>query len=166
MVRSSHICPGGVKPLSAGDTQALLAEKKSALSAASGSSEVKETDATQDVTLEMTEENGMIWGNSVDALLAGAGDPQVRAGALKLLATVPQVQVTQSTLNGQPTLVLSASLDSSKSGTYQEQLILNASTGVPEEMIGGNIGQTPGVTIDYTISRVTVSSIENGTYTG
>jgi hypothetical protein len=128
--------------------------------------QVQANDAAQDVQSEMTQENGMIWDNSMDALLAGAGDPQVRAGVLKLLATVPQIQATQSTLDGQPTLDLTASLLSSKSGIYQEQLILNANTGIPLEMIGGNVGQTPSVTVDYTISRVTVSSIENGTYSG
>jgi hypothetical protein len=99
-------------------------------------------------------------------LLAGAGDPQVRAGVLKLLATVPQVQVTQGTLNGEPTLVLTASVLSSKSGVYQEQLILDANTGIPVQMIGRNVGQTPDVTVDYKISRVTVASIESGTYSG
>jgi hypothetical protein len=123
-------------------------------------------ESANDLQAKMTPRNSMIWDSSIDALLAGAGDPQVRAGVLKLLATIPQLRVTQSALSGQPTLVLSAALLSSKSGTYQEQLILNANTGVPVEMIGGNIGQTPSVTINYTISRVNVSSIANGTPTG
>jgi hypothetical protein len=93
-------------------------------------------------------------------LLAGAGDPQVRAGVLKLLATIPQITVTQGTLEGQPTLVLSAALLSSDQGIDQKQLIVNANTGIPVKFIGGNIGQTPGVTVGSSISRVTVSEVE------
>ncbi len=114
----------------------------------------------------MSQANNMIWDNSMDALQAGASDPQVRAGVLKLLATIPQINVTQGTLAGQQTLVLTASLMQSDSGVYEETLILNASTGIPEQFIGGNAGQTPGVTVNYTINRVTVASIANGSYTG
>jgi hypothetical protein len=128
--------------------------------------QVQANDSAQDITPEMTQENGLIWDNSMDALQAGAGDPNVRAGVLKLLATIPQVVVTQGTLDGQPTLVLTAALLKSNSGVYDEQLIINANTGVPVEFIGGNQDQTPGVTIYYTITRVTVASTENGTYTG
>ena len=122
--------------------------------------------AADNVQPEMSQENGMIWDNSMDALLAGAGNPQVRAGVLQLLATIPQVTTTQGTLDGQPTLVLTASLLSSDSGTYQEQLSINASTGIPLQLVGGNVGQAPTVTVYYTISRVTVSSIEDGSYSG
>jgi hypothetical protein len=158
----------GVKPQSASKTMAELAKRSPALAAALGKRlrEVKANASEQNIKPEMTQENSMIWDNSMDALTAGAGDPQVRAGVLKLLATIPQIVVTQSTLGGQPTLVLSAALLSSKAGIYQEQLILNADSGVPVKFIGGNVGQTPGVTVDYSISRVTVSSIKNGTYAG
>src|SRR5262249_27178745 len=37
-----------------------------------------------------------IWISSLDALTAGGGNPQVRAGVLRLLATVPQVKVAKS----------------------------------------------------------------------
>lgn len=146
-------------PNSANDADLPAAQRKKF-------AEIKANAEAQDIQPEMSQEDSSIWDNSMDALTAGAGDPQVRAGVLKLLATVPQIQVTQGTLNGQPTLILSAKLLSSKSGIYQEQLILNANTGVPVQFIGGNIGQTPGVTIGYTINRVTVASIENGNYTG
>jgi hypothetical protein len=119
-----------------------------------------------DLQPDMSQENNMIWNNSMDALLAGAGNPQVRAGVLKLLATIPQITTTQGTLDGQPTLVLTADVLSSNSDTDQEQLIVNATTGVPVQFVDGNVGQTPDVTVYYTISRVTVSSIENGTNSG
>jgi len=44
------------------------------------------------------------WENSQDALIAGSGDPQVRAGVLRILATLPGVTVTNGTSGDQPTL--------------------------------------------------------------
>jgi hypothetical protein len=110
----------------------------------------------------MSPHDGMIWDNGMDALLAGAGNPQVRAGVLKLYAAIPQITTSNGTLNGQPTLDVTATLMSSNAGTYQEQLVLDANTGVPLEMIGGNEGQTPGVTVYYTISRTTIAAVQNG----
>lgn len=115
---------------------------------------------------EMSRQSSMVWSNSIEALIAGAGDPQVQAGALKLLATVPQINVVHDTVNGQPALVLTAAMSTSKSGIYQEQLTLDADTGMPIKITGGNAGQAPSVTIDYKISRTTVASAENSTNTG
>ena len=116
-----------------------------------------------DMTAVISHEDGMIWSNGMDALLTGAGDPQVRAGVLKLFSTIPQVTVTNGTLNGHQTLDLTATLLSSNQGLYQEKLVLDAGTGIPIEMIGGNKDQAPEVTAYYTISRVTVTDVENGT---
>jgi hypothetical protein len=124
--------------------------------------QVQATDEADDIQSVISHEDGMIWDNGMDALLAGAGDPQVRAGVLKLFATIPQITVTSGSLNGKPTLDVTASLLSSNQGLYQEELILDASTGIPLEMVGGNQGQTPSVTVYYTISRVTVADVENG----
>ena len=49
-------------------------------------------------------EDDYIWENSLDALTAGAGKPQVRAGVLRILSTLPEVTVTRTTPGGQPTL--------------------------------------------------------------
>jgi hypothetical protein len=110
----------------------------------------------------MSPHDGMIWDNGMEALLSGAGNPQVRAGVLRLYATIPQITTSAGTLNGQQTLDVTASLLSSNSGLYQEQLVLNAQTGVPLEMIGGNQGQTPTVTVYYTVTRTTLDAIESG----
>lgn len=118
--------------------------------------------AANNVQPVISQEDGMIWDNANDALLAGAGDPQVRAGVLKLLATIPQITVTNGTLNGAQTLVLTASLLKDNSGLYQEQVVLNANTGVPLELIGGYQRQAPTVTVQYKVSRVTVAQVENG----
>jgi hypothetical protein len=124
--------------------------------------QVQQQDQKDDIKPVISQEDGMIWDNGMDALTAGAGNPQVRAGVLKLFATIPQITSSTGTLNGQQTLDVTASLLSSNSGLYQEQLVLNAETGVPLEMIGGNQGQTPSVTVYYTITRTTVAAVENG----
>jgi hypothetical protein len=154
----------GVKPSSISPTGAARAKALAKLPAdvRRKIEAVERADAADDVQPVMSQEDGMIWDNSMDALLAGAGNPQVRAGVLKLLGTIPQVAVTHGTLDGKPTLVLTAALQTSNSSTYQEQLIVNAGTGIPMQFVGGNVGQTPSVTVYYTISRVTVSAIEAG----
>jgi hypothetical protein len=102
------------------------------------------------------------WGDSQDAMIAGAGDPQVRAGVLKILATLPGVTVTQGSSNGTPTLVLTAG--SHEFGmNYQEQLTVNAETGIPIEFVGGTPGKTAATTVDYQVKRVTLSDIAGGT---
>jgi hypothetical protein len=124
--------------------------------------QISAQDKQENLRAVMTPQNGMIWDNGMDALLSGAGNPQVRAGVLKLYATIPQISTSTGTLNGQQTLDVTASLLSSNSGLYQEQLVLNADTGVPLEMIGGNQGQTPDVTVYYTVTRTTLAAVENG----
>jgi hypothetical protein len=102
------------------------------------------------------------WGDSQDAMIAGAGDPQVRAGVLKILATLPGVTVTQGSSNGTPTLVLTAG--SHEFGmNYQEQLTVNAETGMPIEFVGGTPGKPAATTVDYQVRRVTLSDIAGGT---
>jgi len=103
------------------------------------------------------------WENSQDALIAGSGDPQVRAGVLRILATLPDVTVTSGTSAGQPTLVLSAGTSEVGSG-YAEQLTINATTGVPVSFASGAPGQTPSGTISYQVSRVTTSDIAAGRF--
>ncbi|MGH2859054.1 MAG: hypothetical protein ACRDMJ_16385 [Solirubrobacteraceae bacterium] len=100
-----------------------------------------------------TDFNNYAWENSQDALIAGAGDPQVRAGVLHILATLPGVTVTQGTSDGQPTLVLTAGSPEMGYG-YSEQLTINADTGVPVQFVGGVPGKAPATTVDYKVSRV------------
>ena len=66
-----------------------------------------------------------IWNNSVDALTKGAGNPQVRAGVLRLLSTVPEVSVKNSTTDGQATLTLTAG-KALFANTTQDVLTINA----------------------------------------
>ena len=52
--------------------------------------------------------DGAVWEDSEDALIAGSGNPQVRAGVLRLMSWLPGITVTDGTVDGQPTLTLTA----------------------------------------------------------
>ena len=49
-----------------------------------------------------------VWENCEDALVAGSGNPRVRAGVLRLVSALPGITVTHGTVAGQPTLTLTA----------------------------------------------------------
>lgn len=107
--------------------------------------------------------DNMIWENSVDALIAGADNPEVRAGVLRLLSTMKEVSVKNTTTAGKPSLTITAGAPALPKG-YQEQLTINADNGLPLGFVGGNVGETPGVTVSYKVSRVTVANIEAGRF--
>jgi hypothetical protein len=104
-----------------------------------------------------------VWGDSLDALEAGAGNPQVRAGVLRLISTVSGVVVTHGTLDGQPTLVVGdVTPGLNGQGRSEGAMTLNASTGVPLKYTAGTVGKTPDSTTTYKVSRVTVADIAAG----
>ena len=103
--------------------------------------------------------NGMIWSNSLQALLAGGSRPDVRAGVLKLLATIPTVTVTPGTWDGHSTLELS---DPLLSDGYTEHLVIDADSGLPLHFSGGYPGKAPSVVVTYTVTRVTAADIAKG----
>ena len=96
-------------------------------------------------------EDNHVWVGSMDALLAGAGRKDVRAGVMTLLATIDTVKVTEE---GR-LLKLSAT---DFGGSYTENLYVDAETGVPQKFVGGETGKEPSVTIDYDIKRVTAAN--------
>ncbi len=104
-----------------------------------------------------------VWEDSQDAIIAGSGDPQVRAGVLRILATLPDVTVTTGTSAGQPTLILASGANEVGPG-YAEQLTINATTGIPVSFTGGTPGQPPAATVNYQVTRVTLSDIAAGKY--
>jgi hypothetical protein len=106
-------------------------------------------------------EDNYIWTNSQDALIAGSGNPQVRAGVLRILSTLPEVTVTSTTTGGQPTLTLRAGAPAMP-GNYQETLVIGAKTGIPVTFTGGVPGHTPDVTVTYQVTRVTLADIAVG----
>jgi hypothetical protein len=104
-----------------------------------------------------------IWNNCMDALTEGGGNPQVRIGVLRLLATVPEVTVKTSTTDGQSTLTLTAST-ALFDGITDQVLTINASTGMPISSETGSPGQQPSSVTTYQISRVTLASIQAGKF--
>jgi hypothetical protein len=104
-----------------------------------------------------------VWEDSQDAIIAGSGDPQVRAGVLRILATLPDVTVTDGTSGGQPTLVLAAGTPELGDG-YTEQLTINATTGIPVSFAGGAPGQAPQASVTYQVTRVTLSDVAAGNF--
>ncbi len=105
-----------------------------------------------------------IWNNCMDALTMGGGNPQIRIGVLRLLSTVPEVTVRNSTTDGQATLMLTAS-NALFGGTGGDQVLtINASTGIPVSSVSGVPGQPPSSVVTYQVSRVTVADIEDGKF--
>jgi hypothetical protein len=119
-----------------------------------------------------------VWENSEDALVAGSGNPQVRAGVLRLVSVLPGITVTHGTVDGQPTLTLTAGaaeLGNTVSGidnadpkaatgpAYQEAITINADTGIPLEIVGGPAGQVD-VKVAYVVTRVNLADIATGKF--
>jgi hypothetical protein len=117
-----------------------------------------------------------IWENCEDALVAGSGNPQVRAGVLRLVSVLPGITVTHGTADGQPSLTLTAgAAELGHVGTdkadpkadtgpaYQEAITINADTGIPLEIASGPAGEIAG-TVTYVVTRVNLSGIAAGKF--
>ena len=72
----------------------------------------------------------------------GPAQPQVRAGVLRLLSTLPEVTVRSADINGEATLTLTATAPALPAD-YQETLTINGTTGVPIGFAGGAPGTGP-----------------------
>ncbi len=124
-----------------------------------------------------------LWENSLSALIAGSGNPNVRAGVMELISLIPEVTVTNTTANGEPAVQItgtfpdtscaSAKADGSAGeiakacaqpagAGLQEQLTIDATTGIPLFFVGGAVGQPAGAPLTYQVSRVTLSQVEQG----
>jgi hypothetical protein len=117
-----------------------------------------------------------VWEDSQDALIAGSGNPQVRAGVLRLLNALPGISVVSGYVDGQPALTITAGAgELGYAGTdkanpkaqtgpaYQEALSINAHTGIPLKFVGGPAGNA-AVTIHYVVTRVDLASIRAGKF--
>jgi hypothetical protein len=152
--------PGGVHP----SLQTELAQAQAAEPALRAKGvNVQAPTAASIAAHQAASTDNYIWMDSIDAFAAGAGNPQVRAGVLRILSTLPEVTVTNTTTNGQPTLTVTATAPALPAN-YQEALTINAASGVPVSFAGGTPGQTPSVTMTYEISRVTMSDMAAGDF--
>ena len=103
-----------------------------------------------------------VWDNSIDSLTWGAANPQIRAGVLRLLSTLPEVTVAKSTTDGQPTLTITAG-PAVFGGDGNEVLTVSATTGLPVSSVSTSSGVPPGV-YTFRVSRVTLASIKAGKF--
>jgi hypothetical protein len=102
-----------------------------------------------------------VWDNSIDSLTWGAANPEIRAGVLRLLSTLPEVTVAKSTTGGQPTLTLTAGpalLDGGK-----QVLTINAKTGMPISSVV-TLPQVATSVETYQVSRVTLAGVKAGKF--
>ena len=111
-----------------------------------------------------------VWEGCEDALVAGSGNPQVRAGVLRLVSALPDITVTKGTADGQPTLTLAAGGGEfggvgpqGGAATYQEAITVNADTGIALKIVGGTPGQVD-VTVSYVVTRVSLADIAAGKF--
>jgi hypothetical protein len=119
-----------------------------------------------------------VWENSEDALIAGSGNPQVRAGVLRLVSLLPGVNVTRATVDGQPTLTLTAGAaelgnisgkpdkaypKGRPGAAYSEAITINAHTGVPLQIASGVGGKVVGIT-KYVVTRVNLADVAAGKF--
>jgi hypothetical protein len=112
--------------------------------------------------------NSTLWTNTLGALDIGAAHADVRAGVLRLLSTIPDVTVTNSTTNGQPSLILTAGA-ALFSGDGEHVLTINADTALPISSEFKLIpGQSPPDAVPsletFESSRVTVADVKAGTF--
>ncbi|MEU1682635.1 hypothetical protein ABZ422_26595 [Micromonospora zamorensis] len=98
-----------------------------------------------------------LWTYSTQALSAGDGNTQVRAGVLRLLSTISAVSVKNSTTHGKATLTITASSEVF-GGEAGEVLTIDATTG----MLVKDISTVPGLpqaSTTYESSRVTKADL-------
>jgi hypothetical protein len=114
-----------------------------------------------------------IWIDCEDALVAGSGNPQVRAGVLRLVSILPGVTVTHGTDDGQPALTVNAGPAEFENSTtttgdntqppFQDAITVNADTGVPLKDVSGPAGGPPTI-VTYTVTRVNLAAIASGKF--
>jgi hypothetical protein len=125
-----------------------------------------------------TQIDNYVWENSEDALIAGSGNPQVRAGVLRLVSLLPDINVTRGSVDGQPTLTLTqttsaAGIRHAATGkvdpkvetgpAYQEAITVNADTGIPLQIANGPVGKVTGI-VSYVVTRVNLADIAAGRF--
>ncbi|MEU4471362.1 hypothetical protein [Micromonospora sp. NPDC023888] len=98
-----------------------------------------------------------LWTYSTQALSAGDGNTQVRAGVLRLLSTISAVSVKNSTTHGKATLTITAGPEMF-GGEGSEVLTIDAETGMLVKDVSIVPG-TPQASTTYESSRVTKADL-------
>lgn len=105
--------------------------------------------------------NNSVWNGCQDALLWAGNDPHARAGVMRLLSTVPDLTVVNSTTDGQPTLTITAG--PARFEGFRQVLTISAATGLPISSVSSGAGLPTGGETDQD-SRVTVADIKAGKF--
>ncbi|GGP67691.1 hypothetical protein [Saccharothrix coeruleofusca] len=109
--------------------------------------------------------NNHLWSNATYALVVGAANTEVRAGVLKLLATIKEVTVGETDLDGQRVLTITASPDI-LGGNASAVLTLNADNGLPirDEVFPAKDSPQPSkhAVVSYESSRVSLADVAAG----
>ena len=103
-----------------------------------------------------------LWTASTIALSWGAGDPEIREGVLRLVSTISEVTVADSTTGGQPTLTITAG-PAVFGGDGEQVLTINARTGMPISSVVTGRGMPTSVET-FRVSRVTLADIKAGKF--
>ncbi|MGC4847118.1 hypothetical protein ACLQ3F_07775 [Micromonospora sp. DT15] len=98
-----------------------------------------------------------LWTFSIEALSAGDGNTQVRAGVLRLLSTIAAVSVKDSTTHGKATLTITAGPEVF-GGEVSEVLTIDATTGMLVKHVS-NVPDLPRASTTYESSRVTTADL-------
>ena len=101
--------------------------------------------------------NNHLWSNLEHALFTNSADAEVRAGVLKLYATIPDMVVGKTNVDGQAALTLTAPSAILNGGA--DILIINADNGLPirEEITSAE--SSKHYVVNYNSSLVTFSDV-------
>lgn len=107
--------------------------------------------------------NNALWSNTTYALFIGAANAEVRAGVLKLLATIKDVTIGRTDAGGRPALTLTAG-PALQGGSGTHVLTVNADNGLPirSETIPAAGSDGKPFVADYKSSRVTLADVAAG----
>lgn len=109
--------------------------------------------------------NNHLWSNTTSVLFAGAANAEVRAGVLKLLATIQDVKIGETAIDGRQALTIAGSPDI-HGGDGHEILTVDAANGLPisSEIVPNPASETPSkaAVVRYESSRVKLADVIAG----
>lgn len=109
--------------------------------------------------------NNHLWSNTTYALFVGASNAEVRAGVLKLLATMKDVTVGETDVNGQRALTLTGG-PAIQGGGGSQVITVNAGNGLPisAEVVPDKDSANPSKpsVVNYMSSRVNLADVVAG----
>lgn len=104
--------------------------------------------------------NNHLWSNAQHALFANAADAEVRAGVLKLYATIPDMIVGKTNVDGQAALTLTA--PPAILGGSADVLTINADNGLPIREEVTSAESSKRYVVNYKSFRVTLADVAAG----